>query len=80
MIWGGSLRQGLAGGYDMRTGGVSGSGVLKIVDAVGSQQSSVVVGPIDLVDDGTGNMVPAKFVGFDMTFQLLLGGGNGADR
>src|SRR6476620_3230777 len=44
MIWGGSLRQGIAGGYDMRTGGVSGSGVLKIVDAVGSQQSSVVVG------------------------------------
>jgi hypothetical protein len=78
-LWGGSLRQGVAGGYDLRTGGVGGSGVLKLVNAVGSQNSSFVVQPIDMVDDGSGNLAPQKFIGFDMTFQLLLGGGNGAD-
>ncbi|HUS35302.1 MAG TPA: hypothetical protein VM680_08130, partial [Verrucomicrobiae bacterium] len=87
-LWGGSLRQGLGpdpannpNNYDMRTGGVNNSGVLKLVTATGSQQSSFVVGPIDMVDDGTGTgtMVPAKFIAFDMTFQLRLGGGNSAD-
>jgi hypothetical protein len=68
--WVGNLTGGIAAGYDLRTGGVSNSGVLKLVNAVGSQNSTFIV---DNFDGGN------PFAGFDLTFSLLLGGGNGAD-
>jgi hypothetical protein len=68
--WFGSIQQGISGGYDLRTGGTSNSGVLKLVNNTGSQQSAFIINNLD-------NGQP--FVGFDMTFNMLIGGGTGAD-
>ena len=68
--WFGNITGGISGGYDLRTGGVGNTGVLKLVNNTGSQQGSFI---INNLDGG------APFVGFDMTFQMLIGGGTGAD-
>ncbi len=69
-FWGGSMAGGIAAGYDFTTGGVGGTGVIKLVNAIGSQQSTFV---IENLDEGK------PFVGFDIAFQLLLGNGSNAD-
>lgn len=61
---------GNASDYDDSTGGVNNSGVLKLTEAIGSQQGTAI---IDDFDAG------ATVAGFDATFQLYIGSGNGAD-
>jgi|GEM_PF-665730 len=68
--WYGSITSGILGGYDLRTGGVGNSGVLKLTTATASQNSSFIINNFD------GGETP---VGFDVAFQLLIGGGNHAD-
>ena len=62
----GMVLYGNALSYDHTTGGVDNSGVLKIVNAVGSQQSSAIIEDFDF-----GNLV----AGFDATFKMRIGGG-----
>ena len=57
--------------YDMTTGGISNSGCLKLTTAIGSQNGGSFI--IDDFDSG------ATIGGFDATFQLYIGSGNGAD-
>ncbi len=61
---------GSALGYDHSTGGVNNSGVLKLTEAVGSQSSTVIIDDFD-----SGQTVG----GFEVTFDLYIGSGNGAD-
>lgn len=56
--------------YDHSTGGVANSGVLKITDNTGSQQGGAII------DDFDGG---ATIGGFEATFDLYIGSGNGAD-
>src|SRR5262249_50942892 len=60
---------GTALGYDDSSGGVGNTGVLKLTDTTGSQQGGAI---IDDFDAG------APIAGFDATFQLYIGSGNGA--
>src|SRR4051812_4649597 len=60
--WFGNITGGISGGYDLRTGGVGNTGVLKLVNNTGSQQSAFIINNLD------GGQ---PFVGFDMTFQML---------
>ncbi|HKS37574.1 MAG TPA: hypothetical protein VJW76_10320 [Verrucomicrobiae bacterium] len=66
----GMTLHGTALNYDHSTGGVGNSGVLKLTDATGSQQGGAI---IDDFDSG------ASIAGFDVTFDLYIGSGNGAD-
>jgi hypothetical protein len=61
---------GTALNYDHSTGGVGGTGVLKLTDATASQQGGAI---IEEFDGG------ATIGGFDVTFDLYIGSGNGAD-
>ncbi|MCX8108077.1 MAG: hypothetical protein N3G20_04665, partial [Verrucomicrobiae bacterium] len=61
---------GSALGYDHSTGGVGNSGVLKLTTASRSQQSSAIIEDFDY-----GQIIG----GFEVTFDLYIGSGNGAD-
>jgi hypothetical protein len=61
---------GNAADYDHSSGGVNNSGVLKITTATASQQGTAVVEDLD-----AGQVV----AGFEVEFDLFIGGGNGAD-
>lgn len=52
------------------TGGVNGSGVLKLTSAMNAQQGSFIINSLD---------ASAPINGFTATFKMLIGGGNGAD-
>lgn len=66
--WVGSIATGISGGYDLRTGGVNNSGVLKLTTAVNSHQSSFFINDLDA----------GAFVnGFDATWKARTGGGSG---
>jgi hypothetical protein len=68
--WYGQVGSGIAAGYDHRTGGVTG-GAIKLANAIGSQNGgSFIVSNLDA------DAVPDAF---DINFQMLIGGGNGAD-
>ncbi len=56
--------------YDHSTGGVGNSGVLKLTTTTGSQQSAAIIDDFDF-----GEVIG----GFDVTFDLYIGSGNGAD-
>ena len=56
--------------YDDTSGGITNSGVLKLTDTTASQGGGAI---IDDFDSG------APIGGFDATFQLYIGSGNGAD-
>lgn len=56
--------------YDHSTGGVGNTGVLKLTTATGSQQSTAIIDDFDY-----GEIIG----GFEVTFDLYIGSGNGAD-
>ncbi len=62
--------QGTAFNYDHSTGGVGGTGVLKLTDATASQQGGAILDDFD-----NGEIIG----GFEVTFDLYIGSGNGAD-
>lgn len=62
---------GAANNYDHSTGGVGGSGVLKLTEASASSGNSTAI--VEDFDSG------APIAGFDATFMLYIGSGNGAD-
>lgn len=61
---------GSAQSYDHSTGGVGNTGVLKLTLNTASQQSSAIIDDFDNYE---------TIGGFEATFQLFIGGGNGAD-
>lgn len=61
---------GNAVGYDHSTGGVGNTGVLKLTTATASQQGGAIVEDFD-----SGEIIG----GFEITFDLYIGSGNGAD-
>lgn len=66
--WYGNVASGISGGYDLRTGGVNNSGVLKLTTAVNSHQSSFIIEDLD---------AGAYVNGIDANWKVRVGGGSG---
>lgn len=61
---------GTAVNYDHSSGGVNNSGCLKLTDTTGSQQGGAIIDDFDFGE---------TIGGFEVTFDLYIGSGNGAD-